>query len=154
MNLDDVFRYRTLLAKCELGFGLEWDEIEEFSNLEREFAPRETRRGRKFRREAVQLEGIIRGSQLNDRVSIVELGPGGLVCRNAPFIARGEQIEVVIDQGERSYRFRAQGVWLKDDGDDYKVGFVLVGMPVCLNRHAISRHEADLVDRIALAAAA
>jgi hypothetical protein len=154
VRLERVFRYRVLLAKCELRLGLDWDEIEELANLERAFAPRETGRGRRFRREAVALEGIVRGTQLNDRVAITELGAGGLVCRHAPFIARGEQVEIVIDKGGRSYRFRAEGVWLKDDGDDYKVGLVLVGMPLCLHRHAISRHEVDLVDRIALAAAA
>jgi hypothetical protein len=151
--LETVFRYRTLLGKCDLGFGLEWDEIEELSAIERAFAPRDGR-ARKFRREEIALDGIIRGEQLNDRVAVIELGPGGLVCRHAPFIARGEQVEIVIDHGEHSYRFRAQGVWLKDDGDDYKVGLALIGMPVCLHRHAISRHTADLVDRIALAAAA
>jgi hypothetical protein len=181
--LEDVFRYRTLLGKCELGFGLEWEEIEEISSLERAFAPRETRRGRKFRRAQVELIGILRGDKINDRVAVVELGPGGLVCRRAPFVARGEQVEIVIDrpgfagsrstaegqcgglidrpgfagegqieEGERSYRFSAQGVWLKDDGDDYRIGLALVGMPVCLTRHAISRHEADLVDRIGVAA--
>jgi hypothetical protein len=168
VQLEDVFRYRTLLGKCELGFGLEWEEIEEISALERTFAPRETRRGRKFRRAQVELVGIMRGDKINDRVAIVELGPGGLVCRHAPFVARGEQVEIVIDRpgfagprstadggcggliedGERSYRFSAQGVWLKDDGDDYRIGLALIGMPVCLTRHAISRHEADLVDRI------
>jgi hypothetical protein len=59
----------------------------------------------------------------------------------------------VIEDGDTSYRFRAQGVWLKDDGDDYKVGLQLVGMPVCVNKVSISEHTADVVDKIALAAA-
>ena len=41
---------------------------------------------------------------------------------------------------------------MKDDGDDYRVGLALIGMPVCLHTVAVSRHEADLVDRIAAAA--
>jgi hypothetical protein len=43
-------------------------------------------------------------------------------------------------------------VWMKDDGDDYRVGLALIGMPVCLHTVAVSRHETDLVDRIATAA--
>jgi hypothetical protein len=57
-----------------------------------------------------------------------------------------------MDDGDKSYRFHAEGVWMKDDGDDYKVGLALVGMPVCLHTVAMNRHEADLVDRISAAA--
>jgi len=67
---------------------------------------------------------------------------------------RSYDVEIVIegDNGQ-SFRFRAQGVWLKDDGDDYRVGLAFVGMPVCLHKVAVSRHEQDLVDRIVAAAA-
>ena len=95
------------------------------------------------------MTGLMRGDRINDRVDIVELGLGGMVVRNAPYIAKGEHVEIVIETGELSYRFRAEGVWLKDDGDDYKVGLELVGMPVCLHKVAISAHTADVVDKIA-----
>jgi hypothetical protein len=157
MLIEAVFQLRTLQGKCELGCGLEWEEIEHLSEMESAFAPtaddRRMRGGRRFRREAVKIEAVMRGDRINDQIEIVEMGPGGAVCRNAPFVARGEQIELLIDDGDRSYRFRAQGVWLKDDGDDYRVGVAFIGMPVCLTRVAISRHEADLVDRISAAAA-
>ena len=77
----------------------------------------------------VELSAVMRGDQINDAVAIVELGPGGLVCRQAPFIAKGEQVELVIEDGDYCYRFRAQGKWLRDDGDDYKVGLQFIGMP-------------------------
>jgi hypothetical protein len=151
--LEDVFRYRTLIGKCELGVGLEWDEIELVTSLESQEGPSpHDRPGRKFRRQAVRLNGVMRGDRIHDRIDIVELGLGGMVVRNAPYIARGEHIELVIDIGELSYRFRAKGVWLKDDGDDYKVGLELVGMPVCLHKVAVSAHHADVVDQIAAAA--
>jgi hypothetical protein len=151
--LEDVFRYRTLIGKCELGVGLEWDEIELVTSLESQFeASRDDRPGRRFRRQAVRMVGVMRGDRIHDRIDIVELGLGGMVVRNAPYIARGEHIELVIDVGELSYRFRAKGVWLKDDGDDYKVGLELVGMPVCLHKVAVSAHHADVVDQIAAAA--
>jgi len=156
MLVDVIFQYRTLVGKCELGVGLEWEEIEQVTLIESRFAPtaddRRMKNGRRFRREAVKLDAVMRGDRIHDRVEIVEIGPGGLVCRNAPYVARGELIEIVVEDGELSYRFRAQGVWLKDDGDDYRVGLALVGMPVCLNKVAISAHHADVVDKLAAAA--
>jgi hypothetical protein len=153
MLVDIVFQYRTLLGKCDLGAGLDWDEIDTMSGIEDAFAPasddRRMKTGRRFRREATKTQALMRGDRIHDRVEIIEMGLGGLVVRNAPFVARGEQIELVIEQGDTSYRFRAVGVWLKDDGDDYKVGLQLIGMPVRLNRVAISDHATDIVDKIA-----
>jgi len=156
MLVEIVFQYRTLIGKCDLGVGLEWDEIEQIRSIEAAFAPSEEDRrmkvGRKFRREVTKLTALMRGDRINDRVDVIEVGPGGLVIRNAPFVARGEQVEIQIDDGDDSYRFRAQGVWLKDDGDDYKVGLALIGMPVCLHKTVVSKHETDVIDTIAAAA--
>jgi hypothetical protein len=156
MLLKVIFQYRTLLGKCDLGVGLEWDDIEQVTRIESVFAPtaddRRMKNGRRFRRESVRISAVMRGDRIHDRVEIVELGPGGLVCRNAPYVARGEQIELMIEDGDNSYRFRAQGVWLKDDGDDFRVGLALVGMPICLHKVAVSEHHADVVDKIAAAA--
>jgi hypothetical protein len=158
MLVEVVFQYRTLMGKCDLGVGLDWDEIEQVTAIESAFEPttddRRMKTGRRFRREAVQLTALLRGDRINDMVDVIEIGPGGLVVRNAPFVAHGEHVEIVIEDGDLSYRFSAEGVWLKDDGDDYRVGLALVGMPVCLHTVAVSRHEADLVDRIGVDAAA
>ena len=156
MLVEVVYQYRALLGKCDLGLGLDWDEMEQISQLETSFAPiagdRKKPAQRKFRREAVRVDAILRGDQINDRVDVIEIGPGGLVCRRAPFIARDEQIEIVIEEGDRSFRFRARGVWLRDDGDDYKVGLAFIGMPVCLHKVQVSAHEVDMIDKIAAAA--
>ena len=156
MLVEIVFQYRTLIGKCDLGVGLEWDEIEQVSAMESAFAPSEDdqrmKTGRKFRREATKLQVLMRGDRINDRVELVEVGPGGFVVRHAPFVARGEQVEIQIEAGDKSYRFRAQGVWMKDDGDDYKVGLALIGMPVRINKVAVSKHETDAIDEIAAAA--
>ena len=156
MLVEVVYRYRTLLGKCELGLGLDWDEMEQISELETAFKPtafdRPLHTKRRYRRELVALQAIVRGDQINDRVEITELGPGGLVCHKAPFIARGEQIEIVIDDGDRSFRFRCRGVWMKDDGEDYMVGLAFIGMPVCLHKVQLSAHEVDMIDKIAAAA--
>ena len=95
---------------------------------------------------------VVHGDMINDRVDVIEIGPGGLVCRDAPFVARGEIVELVIEDGDNSYRFRARGVWLRDDGDHYRVGLAFVGMPVCLHKVQISPHTQDVVDKIANAA--
>ena len=103
MLVDLVFKYRTLLGKCDLGCGLDWNEIEQMTSIEEAFAPtaddRRMNSGRRFRRETTKLSAVMRGD--------------------------------------------------KDDGDDYKLGLQLVGMPVRLNRAAISEHAADIVDKIA-----
>lgn len=156
MLVEVVFQYRTLIGKCELGVGLDWDEITQVGAIEAAFAPtsddRRMKNGRRFRRETMQMDVLIRGDRINDRVDLIEMGPGGLVVRNAPYVAKDEQVEVVVERGECSYRFRAVGVWLRDDGDDYKVGLRLVGMPVMLHKVAISAHQADVVDKLAVAA--
>ena len=156
MLVEVVFQYRTLIGKCELGVGLDWDEIEQVTAIESAFEPssddRRMKAGRRFRREPVKLTALLRGDRINDRVEVIEIGPGGVVVRNAPFVAHGEQVEIVMEQGDRSFRFRAQGVWMKDDGDDYRIGLELIGMPVCLHSFGAGRHDSELLDRIAAAA--
>ena len=151
MLVEVIFQYRSLIGKCELGVGLDWDEIEQMTAIESTFAPAsdDRRKTRRFRREATELSALMRGDRIHDRVEIIELGLGGMVIRNAPFVARGEQVELVIELDDKSYRFRAVGVWLKDDGDDYKVGLALLGMPVCLHKVAVSKHVTDAIDEIA-----
>lgn len=157
MLLESVFQYRTLLGKCDLGLGLDWTEIESLDLIESMFAPsaddRRSNSGRRFRREPTKLSAVMRGDRINDRVEIVEMGPGGLVCRHAPYVARGETVEVVIEVGDESYRFSARGVWMKDDGDDYRVGFQFVGMPVRIRTVAIASattlDKVDIVTQIA-----
>lgn len=152
LTLETVFQYRTLIGKCELGVGLEWEDIQLVTQMEARFQ-NPTRDGRRFRREAVKMSALLRGNRINDRVDVIELGPGGLVVRNAPYVARGELVEIVIEIGEASYRFSAKGVWLKDDGDDFRVGLALVGMPVCLRKVAVSRpSDDDIVEKIQAAA--
>src|SRR6186997_2307412 len=97
MLVEVVYQYRSLVGKCELGVGLEWDEIEQMTVIESAFEPtaddRRLKLGRRFRRESVKLTAMLRGDRINDRVELVEFGPGGAVVRNAPYVARGEQVE-------------------------------------------------------------
>jgi len=148
MLLETVFDYRPLIGKSDLGFGLEWDETDLVGRIEHAYAS-STGDGRRYKRTPVELVAMMRGNQINDRVDVIEMGPGGLVCTNAPFVARDELVEIVIDQGEDQYRFVARGVWLRDDGNDYRVGLRFVGMPVRLHKVQISEHVEDVVDSIA-----
>jgi len=155
MLVEAVFRYRNFVGKCELGVGLDWDEIEQMAAIESTFTPTaddvRAKEGR-FRREPTSVMVLLRGDRINDRVELVEFGPGGAVVRNAPFVALGEHVELVANDGLKSYRFGAEGVWLTDDGDDYRVGLRLIGMPVCLRSIAASRPARDVVDRVPTAA--
>lgn len=157
MLVRTVFQYRLLLGKCELGVGLDWEEIEAVSALEAAFAPDgedlRTHVGRKYRRQVVGITAHLRGDRINDRVEITEIGPGGVLIRNAPYIARGELVELMVDEGDVTYRFCAHGVWLREDGDDYRVGLRLVGLPVCIHRVSVSaKHDEDVIERIGVAA--
>jgi hypothetical protein len=158
MLVEVVFQYRMLQGRCELGLGLDWDQIDTITGIEAAFAPsaddRRMANGRTSRREPIAIKALMRGDRINDRVDVVELGLGGVVCRHAPYVAAGELIELVIDIGDASYRFSARGVWMRDDGDDYRIGLAFAGMPVALHRAQVSAHEPDLVDRISDAAIA
>jgi hypothetical protein len=138
--LDLVFQYRLLVGKCDAGRGLEIDEIAALTAIEAQFAPSDddirAREGRRFRRERVDIEAVLKGGPLNDTVRVSELSPGGLVCRAAPYADDGQLLEVMIDDGHRglSYRFKARVQWLKDDvGDDFQLGLELLGTPVLVH---------------------
>ncbi len=136
-SLDLVFQYRTLVGKCESGVGLEFEEIDELTRIEASFASNEPRLdGRRWKRLPVDLSAMLRGGDLNDKVLVSELAPGGLVVRQAPYIDEGMQIEVVIDDpdADLSYRFKARVQWLREDlQDDFALGLELIGMPVLIH---------------------
>ena len=77
-----VYEYRHLLGKCTAGVGVTVAEIERLTRLEAMFEPgeddRRARDGRRFRREPVHLDGVVRGGALHDAVTISELTLGGL----------------------------------------------------------------------------
>jgi len=59
--------------------------------------------------------------------------PGGVVVRGAPFVAHGEARRD-RDRARRSQLpVQRRGRVAQDDGDDYRVGLALIGMPVCLH---------------------
>jgi hypothetical protein len=151
--LDVVFQYRRLVGKCDTGRGLEIDEIDEMTAIEARFVPGDddlrAHEGRRFGRERVDFQALLKGGPLNDQVRVTEMSPGGLVCRAAPYAEEGQTLEVVIDDADRSlsYRFKATVQWLKDDvGDDFQLGLALVGTPVLVH-YGPSREEA--LERIA-----
>jgi hypothetical protein len=151
LGLDLVYQYRKLLGKCESGLGLDVEEMISLTALEATFVTEESDE-RKHRRDQVSFTCRLRGAEgLNDRVRVAELGPGGLVCRQTPFVEEGKLIEVVIDDPEvdLSYRFTCRVAWLREDvGDDFAVGLSFVGAPLLVH-HGRSEHVEDAVDRIA-----
>lgn len=151
LALDLVYQYRKLLGKCESGLGLDVEEIISLTALESAFVAEESD-DRKHRRDRVDFTCRLRGVEgLNDRVRVAELGMGGLVCRQTPFVEEGRLIEVVIDDLEHdlSYRFTCKVTWLREDvGDDFAIGLTFIGSPLLVH-HGRSNHVEDDVDRIA-----
>ena len=96
--VDLVYHYRTLVGRCEMGLGLDLDEIAALTELEQEFMPDATDTGgRKVRREAVVLQAVLRGVGLNDRVAVHDFSPCGLAVSGVPFANEGDTIEFVSD---------------------------------------------------------
>jgi hypothetical protein len=157
LALDLVYQYRKLLGKCDAGLGLDVDEIITLTGLEAALAPEAQTRPdeRRFRRDRVETWCRLRGAPgLNDRVRVSDMGPGGLVCRQAPYIDEGSLVEIVLEDTERSlsYRFNARVTWLREDvGDDFAVGLQFVGVPLLVHYGPVDHHE-DAVDRIGVEA--
>lgn len=152
-TLDLVYRYRTLMGKCDAGMGLGVEEIEEVITLESMFraerdADNDLWAGRRaFSRNKVDLSATLRNRRLSETVGVVDLGPGGMVCRKVPFMEIGERIEVVFDNAELgvSYRFRAIVAWAKADGSVFTTGLELAGAPVMVRFGPSSARRADTV---------
>ena len=149
--LDLVYLYRTLQGRCELGTGLEIDEIAALTELESEFVlDPGANEGRRVRREDVVFHAVLRGDGLHDRVAVTDFGPGGLAVKGAPYAAEGDRVEIVIEAGDCSYRFKGVVAWVEDDGDDYELGMSFVGMPVRIHHGPPSAPLAEnAVHRIA-----
>ncbi|MEZ4402505.1 MAG: PilZ domain-containing protein [Kofleriaceae bacterium] len=150
--LDHVYQYRLLLGKAASGVGLSFDEIEALTALEAAFADDvgPAADGRRFRRQRVALPAVLRGGKLHDAVTVDDIGPGGMVCGGAPYAEVGTAVEVVIDDVDLglTYRFRATVAWMREDGDDYLLGFAWSGAPVML-RHGNSLAAGPALTKLA-----
>ncbi|MEZ4367974.1 MAG: PilZ domain-containing protein [Kofleriaceae bacterium] len=151
--LELIFQYRRLQNQCELGLGLEIDEIDALSDIEAAFTidPAQTDL-RRHRRETVTTTAILRGRHLNDRVAVTELAPGGLVCADAPSAVIGEVVDVIFDDHDlrASYRFKATVCWVQPAPDDgaARMGLAFVGAPVCIHYGAEPMPSSPMFDRI------
>ena len=77
-SLELVYRYRSLMGKCEAGVGLDFDEIDALTQIEAAFASGEpVKDGRRWKRIPVELGAMVRGGDLNDKVKVAELAPAG-----------------------------------------------------------------------------
>jgi hypothetical protein len=143
-----VYQYRQLNGRCDAGEGLDFDEIDTLTTVESMLAqpPIGVNDWRTIAASGDASESfaaVLRGPRMNDDVAIVNLGPQGCVCRNAPYAEEGVTVELVIADSEApvSYRFKAQVTWLDDDGDDFVMGLEFVGVPLQV-RYATSREMA------------
>lgn len=140
--LELVYQYRHLLGKRELGAGLSIDEIDALYTIEALFVGDHGgldvwRCTRQHAREKVDIHARLRIGDCDDPVRIVDIAPGGMVCRSTPFVDDGATVELVVDDDDLglSYRFKAIVVWLSDDvNDDFMLGLELTGTPLLLRR--------------------
>jgi hypothetical protein len=155
--LELVYQYRQLLGKCESWAGLELDEIDALGAIEALFTqvptdePPGAPQRRQHLRQAVDIPAFLRGPHASAAVHVSDLGPGGLVCRGAPFVAKGSRVEIIFDDPELglSYRFKAQVTWRSADGgnaaagnENYRMGLHFVGAPLLMRRGRSSGVEA------------
>jgi hypothetical protein len=137
-----VYQYRQLMGRCDAGTGLDFDEIDTLTTLESMLTVQPPIGADDWRTmdASETFAAVLRGPRMNDDVDIVNLGPEGCVCRNAPYADEGVTVELLIaDSGASvSYRFKAQVTWLDDDGDDFAIGLAFVGVPLQV-RYATSR---------------
>jgi hypothetical protein len=137
-----VYQYRQLMGRCDAGTGLDFDEIDTLTTVEHLLAAQPPIGASDWRTASDQdaIPAVLRGARLDDDVDVTHLGPSGCVCRNAPYAEEGATIELVIADSEDtvSYRFKAQVMWLEDDGDDYALGLEFVGVPLQV-RYATAR---------------
>jgi hypothetical protein len=137
-----VYQYRQLTGRCDAGNGLDFDEIDTLTTVESMLTVQPPIGAGDWRTmdTSETFAAVLRGPRMNDDVDIVNLGPEGCVCRNAPYADEGVTVELLIaDSGASvSYRFKAQVTWLDDDGDDFAIGLAFVGVPLQV-RYATSR---------------
>ena len=70
MLVETIFQYRTLIGKCELGVGLDWDEIEQVTVIEHAFVADRGHSGRTYRRDTIELVGLLRGDRIQDSCAV------------------------------------------------------------------------------------
>jgi hypothetical protein len=151
-----VYQYRQLVGRCDAGTGLDFDEIDTLNTVESILTTQPPIGVADWRTADAQeaFAAVLRGPRLNDDVDITNLGPQGCVCRNAPYADEGVTVELVVADHEASvsYRFKAQVMWLDDDGDDFALGLEFVGVPLQV-RYATAReltaHQSSPSDLVA-----
>lgn len=145
-TIELVYQYRQLVGRCDAGTGLDFDEIDTLTTVEHLLAVQPPIGASDWRTADAEdaIPAVLRAPRLNDDVDITHLGPSGCVCRNAPYAEEGMTVELVIGDCEEavSYRFKAQVMWLEDDGDDYALGLEFIGVPL-LVRYATARELRD-----------
>lgn len=136
--LEKVYRYRQLAGKCELGTGLELDEIMEITAIEAAFATTagcgEWSDEREFVRAPADLAGRLSSRRYDDPVRITDLGPGGMEICDAPYLERGDAVQIAVSQESGCFRFAAEVAWVREEGATSKVGLKLCGVPVLLRK--------------------
>ncbi len=114
------------------------EEIVELENLEAE-----------LREVELSTPGLLRARRFCDPVKVASIGPNGILLAGCPWVEVGDPIELSIDLGDASYRFKGTVRWTGEDlQGDLDVAVTVVGIPVMLRKNPRRATTAPLADPI------
>lgn len=142
-----IYEVRLLQQKQESAEGLSMDEV---VDLEKHLAEMQGERfGREFRRLDLKISALIRFPGKDTLVEVMDLSPGGMRLSGCPHLDTGTDIEMHLRESEdRSYRFPAKIIWMRDQGDQHITGVRFTGNPIEINHGPSGDGPENIVDQI------
>lgn len=147
-------RHRQLMGRCDAGFGLDFDEIQEVAAIEEAFenrgncaAPEVPRRpsstsedrfdrlARAETQPAIHAPDLcieLHSARLQASVELEQIDLHTCICRGVPAVSLGQSLELRISAlGDlSSYRFMTRVEWTRRaDSDRHVVGLAFIGVP-------------------------
>ncbi len=145
-----IYLLRLLQEKLASDQGLTMEEVVDLERLEAELQG--PRFGRKYRRLDHRIAAMMRYPGKDALVQVLDLSPGGIRVQGCPALHKGEIIELHLREDEqRSYRFRAQVIWVRSQDSQHTAGLRFVGLPMLINHGPPSNGPENIVDRIKVA---
>lgn len=145
-----IYHLRLLQQKQENREGLTMDEVVDLEKYEADLQGEEF--GRRYQRLDLKISALIRHPGKDSLVQVMDLSPGGMRLSGCPKLSTGDTIDMHLRESkERSFRFRAQIMWIREHGEQSMAGVRFVGRPLQINHGPPSDGPENIVDRIRVA---
>ena len=146
-----IYQLRLLQEKLASVKGLNMEEVVELEALESELES--PMLGRQYRRLDLRISAMLRYPGKNTLVHVLDLSPGGIRIKGCPGLFTGEITELHLRESEqRSYRFRAQVIWIRSHRREFTAGLRFTGQPMLINHGPPSSNVPEnIVERINVA---